>query len=175
MSDAGEGLIDADARIQERMEAGGLYARPDGTAGIFVYAARLLVHRASLTPSLARRKVFIVGDAERMVPQASSQEAANAFLKLLVAQMKYQDPMNPAQGADYIAQTAQFTVVEKLEELRQIIAISKTMGVEPMIGLRVRLSAKGAGKWAQSGGENAKFGLSTAELVAASEALKRRR
>ena len=69
--------------IQERMEAGGLYARPDGTAGIFVYAARLLVHRASLTPSLARRKVFIVGDAERMVPQASSQEAANAFLKLL--------------------------------------------------------------------------------------------
>lgn len=69
--------------VQERLEAGGLYARPDGSSGIYVYAARLLVHRASMTPSLARRKVFIVGDAERMVPQASSQEAANAFLKLL--------------------------------------------------------------------------------------------
>lgn len=41
----------------------------------------------------------------------------DAFLKLLVAQLKYQDPMNPVQGADFIAQTAQFTVVEKLEEM----------------------------------------------------------
>ncbi|MEQ1860873.1 MAG: biosynthetic arginine decarboxylase [Chthoniobacteraceae bacterium] len=64
-------------------------------------------------------------------------------------------------------------VVEKLEELFQILAVSKEVGVEPQIGLRVRLSAKGSGKWAQSGGENAKFGLSTAELVAASDALKK--
>jgi arginine decarboxylase len=64
-------------------------------------------------------------------------------------------------------------VVEKLEELHQILAVSKEVGVEPMIGVRVRLSAKGAGKWAQSGGENAKFGLSTAELVAASNTLKK--
>jgi arginine decarboxylase len=46
------------------------------------------------------------------------------------------------------------------------------MGVEPWIGVRVRLMSKGAGKWALSGGENAKFGLSTAELVTASETLK---
>ncbi|MDB6154624.1 MAG: speA [Chthoniobacteraceae bacterium] len=63
-------------------------------------------------------------------------------------------------------------VVEKLEELFQILAVSKEVGVEPMIGVRVRLAAKGAGKWATSGGENAKFGLSTADLVAASTALK---
>ena len=63
-------------------------------------------------------------------------------------------------------------VVEKLEELFQIIQVSQEMGVEPMIGMRVRLSAKGAGKWATSGGENAKFGLSTADLVAASNTLK---
>src|SRR5690606_28591846 len=60
-------------------------------------------------------------------------------------------------------------VVEKLEELRQIIAVSKTVGVEPMIGIRCRLLSKGAGKWAESGGENAKFGLSTMELLAATE------
>ncbi|RFC43242.1 MAG: arginine decarboxylase [Verrucomicrobia bacterium] len=63
-------------------------------------------------------------------------------------------------------------VVEKLEELHQIIQVSREVGVEPMIGVRVRLSAKGAGKWATSGGENAKFGLSTADLVSASETLK---
>lgn len=63
-------------------------------------------------------------------------------------------------------------VVEKLEELRQIISVSKQFGVEPLVGIRARLLAKGAGRWAGSGGENAKFGLSTAELLAAAELLK---
>jgi arginine decarboxylase len=63
-------------------------------------------------------------------------------------------------------------VVEKLEELGQIVEVSREMNVSPLIGLRVRLQAKGFGKWATSGGENAKFGLSTAELVAASNYLK---
>src|SRR5688572_704739 len=63
-------------------------------------------------------------------------------------------------------------VVEKLEELKQIIGISKQVGVEPQLGIRVRLLSKGAGKWAESGGENAKFGLSTAELLAATEMLR---
>jgi arginine decarboxylase len=63
-------------------------------------------------------------------------------------------------------------VVEKLEELEQTIRTSKEVGVEPDIGIRVRLHNKGAGKWAPSGGENAKFGLDTTCLVAASEMLK---
>src|SRR3954469_4373184 len=63
-------------------------------------------------------------------------------------------------------------VVEKLEELRQIITVSKQLGVEPIIGIRARLLSKGAGRWAESGGENAKFGLSTAEILAAMEMLK---
>jgi arginine decarboxylase len=63
-------------------------------------------------------------------------------------------------------------VVEKLEELRHIVAISKQLGVEPLLGIRARLLSKGAGRWAESGGENAKFGLSTADLLAAAELLK---
>jgi arginine decarboxylase len=63
-------------------------------------------------------------------------------------------------------------VVEKLEELEQAIRASKEVGVEPYIGIRVRLYSKGAGKWSPSGGENAKFGLDTTSLVAASEMLK---
>src|SRR6267143_4896417 len=63
-------------------------------------------------------------------------------------------------------------VVEKLEELKQIITVSRQFGVEPLIGIRSRLLSKGAGKWADSAGENAKFGLSTVELLAAVELLK---
>src|SRR5437588_1022593 len=63
-------------------------------------------------------------------------------------------------------------VVEKLEELRQIITVSHQLGVEPLIGIRARLLSKGGGRWAESAGENAKFGLSTAELLAATEMLK---
>jgi arginine decarboxylase len=64
-------------------------------------------------------------------------------------------------------------VVEKPEELTHILKVASQMQVEPFIGLRVRLLSKGAGKWATSGGENAKFGLSTAELVEASDLLAR--
>ncbi len=63
-------------------------------------------------------------------------------------------------------------VVEKLEELKQIISVSRPFGVEPLIGIRSRLLSKGAGKWAESAGENAKFGLSTVELLAAAEMLE---
>jgi arginine decarboxylase len=63
-------------------------------------------------------------------------------------------------------------VVEKLEELRQILAVSRQVGVEPLLGIRTRLLSKGGGKWAESAGENAKFGLTTAELLAAIELLR---
>src|SRR5438477_611642 len=63
-------------------------------------------------------------------------------------------------------------VVEKLEELEQTIRAAKEVGVEPVIGIRVRLHSKGSGKWSPSGGENAKFGLDTTNLVAASQMLK---
>ena len=63
-------------------------------------------------------------------------------------------------------------VAEKLEELEQTIRASQAVGVEPFIGIRARLYSKGSGKWSPSGGENAKFGLDTTSLVAASEMLK---
>jgi arginine decarboxylase len=63
-------------------------------------------------------------------------------------------------------------VVEKLEELKQILAVSRQVGVEPLLGIRARLMSKGAGKWAESAGENAKFGLNTAELLMAAEILR---
>src|SRR5467141_5093534 len=63
-------------------------------------------------------------------------------------------------------------VAEKLEELEQIIRASNEVGVEPHLGIRARLYSKGSGKWSPSGGENAKFGLDTTSLIAASQMLK---
>ncbi|HWO88103.1 MAG TPA: hypothetical protein VNL98_03015 [Gemmatimonadales bacterium] len=60
-----------------------LYPRPDGMAGLFLPLVRALHRRARLRPAVARAKVFIVGECERLVPQASSPEAANAMLKVL--------------------------------------------------------------------------------------------
>lgn len=51
------------------------------------------------------------------VSGTSDQFGKDTFLKLLVAQLKYQNPMSPTDGTQFLAQTAQFTMVEKLEEL----------------------------------------------------------
>ena len=63
-------------------------------------------------------------------------------------------------------------IAEKLSEIRAIVKIAREMNVEPWIGMRVRLLSKGAGKWATSGGEHAKFGLSTSEILEAIEILR---
>ncbi|HVH42522.1 MAG TPA: biosynthetic arginine decarboxylase [Labilithrix sp.] len=63
-------------------------------------------------------------------------------------------------------------IAEKLSEVRAIVRLAKEMAVEPEIGVRVRLVARGAGKWAESGGEHAKFGLSTAEILEAANILR---
>lgn len=63
-------------------------------------------------------------------------------------------------------------VVEQLSEIDDIIRISAETGVKPMIGLRVKLQTRGEGKWAMSSGDNAKFGLNTAEIIFATEKLK---
>lgn len=55
--------------------------------------------------------------------------------------------------------------IEKLTEAHQIVQISKEMGVRPLIGLRCKLNTRGSGKWEGSGGELAKFGLTTPELI----------
>ncbi len=60
-----------------------LYPRPDGMAGLFLPLIRVLHRRAQMRPAMGRAKVFVVGEAERLVPQAANPEAANAMLKVL--------------------------------------------------------------------------------------------
>lgn len=75
----------ADALAEEmtaRREQPG-YAPVTGLASHPVASVRLLLKRLALTPALGKRKVFIVGDAERLIPQLGTEVAANALLKAL--------------------------------------------------------------------------------------------
>ena len=64
-------------------------------------------------------------------------------------------------------------VIEQVSEVDAIIRIARQMGVTPHIGIRVKLAATGEGKWAESTGENAKFGLTASEIMVAVEKLRR--
>lgn len=60
-----------------------------------------------------------------------------------------------------------FIVVEKLNELKLIIELSKKLRVKPNIGIRIKLASSGSGKWEDSGGDQSKFGLNPSELLEA--------
>ena len=64
-----------------------------------------------------------------------------------------------------------FLVVEKLNELHLIARRAKRIGVRPNIGIRIKLSSSGSGKWEESGGDHSKFGLNSSELLEAVDAL----
>lgn len=55
--------------------------------------------------------------------------------------------------------------LEKYSELDRVLRISKELEVEPLIGVRFKLHAKGSGQWESSGGDDAKFGLTATELL----------
>jgi arginine decarboxylase len=65
-------------------------------------------------------------------------------------------------------------VVEKYTELEQILQLSEKIGVRPLIGFRVKLAARGSGRWQQSGGYRSKFGLTVSEILRALGELKSR-
>ena len=61
----------------------------------------------------------------------------DTFLKLLVAQLKYQDPSNPADSTQFLAQTAQFTQVEKLGDIADLLKSQRLTGVSGLVGHNV--------------------------------------
>lgn len=65
-----------------------------------------------------------------------------------------------------------FIVIEQVSELDVLLQAADELGVVPTAGVRIKLSTEGSGRWAQSGGEKSKFGLSSAQLVALIERLR---
>ncbi len=56
-------------------------------------------------------------------------------------------------------------VIDEFNETKRMLELSKILNVKPIIGIRAKLYSKGSGKWAESGGEGAKFGLTTTEML----------
>ncbi len=75
------------------------------------------------------------------VPAAKEQFGQDTFLKLLVAQLRYQDPTNPSDGAEFLAQTAQFTSLEKLTEVAkletELLTAQRVLGASSLVGRTV--------------------------------------
>jgi arginine decarboxylase len=65
-----------------------------------------------------------------------------------------------------------FIVLEQLSEVDVLLQVADELGVTPTAGVRVKLYSEGSGRWAKSGGEKSKFGLSTAQLVKLVDRLK---
>jgi len=61
----------------------------------------------------------------------------DTFMKLLVAQLKYQDPSNPADSTAFLAQTAQFTQVEKLGQIADMMQAQQLIGASALVGRTV--------------------------------------
>ena len=68
----------------------------------------------------------------------ANQNNKDMFLQLLVAQMRYQDPNNPASTTEFMSQTATFTQVEKLEELAEqnasLLTLQKSLSAGALVG-----------------------------------------
>jgi arginine decarboxylase len=63
-------------------------------------------------------------------------------------------------------------VIEKFSELHLIVKVAKEIGIDPIIGVRAKMSVKGRGKWEGSGGDRAKFGLTISEIINAARYLE---
>ena len=82
-----------------------------------------------------------LGAAHTQVRRPDQELGKDAFLKLLVAQLRYQDPSEPTKGAEFLAQTASFTQVEKLEEISRatasMLAAQNVLGTAGLVGRSV--------------------------------------
>lgn len=125
---------------------------------------------------------------QKVVVEALAEESGNhrygleagskAELVLALTQALHDEALvicNGYKDRDYIelalrgAQAGSKVVLicETLHEVQDVLSISQEVGIKPAIGMRVRLNSRGAGKWIESGGAHAKFGLSSSEILGA--------
>ena len=92
--------------------------------------------------SIARSSdAYAIGDGSGLSTTQNSSMGKDDFLKLLVAQLKYQDPDKPTDSSQFMAQTAQFTLVEKFEEMQknttELLSATRAQSATSMVGQKV--------------------------------------
>ena len=111
---------------------------------------------------------FTTNQPQTAAPSVADDLGADVFLQLLVAQLKYQDPTSPADGTEFLAQTAQFTMVEKLTEIAEAAAASqatnRNLAAASMVGQTI--------SWLQPDGTTGRGVVQSAQLGTAGPTLK---
>lgn len=140
-----------------------------------VYPIKVNQMRQVVEEIVSHGKKFNIGLEAGSKPELHAVLATNIVDDALIICNGYKD-------ANYIelALLAQkmgrriYLVVEKMNELKLIADISRRIKIRPNIGIRIKLSSSGAGKWEDSGGDSSKFGLNSSELLEALDYLERR-
>ena len=131
-----------------------------------VYPIKVNQMRQVVEEIVSHGNKYNIGLEAGSKPELHAVLATNSHEKSLIICNGYKDE-------DYIelALLAQkmgrriILVVEKLNELRLIAKVAKRIKIEPNIGIRIKLSSSGSGKWEESGGDVSKFGLNSSELL----------
>jgi arginine decarboxylase len=98
---------------------------------------------------------------ELMIALASLHHADSL---LICNGYKDREYIETAMLATRLGKTA-IVVIEQLEEIETVISLSHSLGIKPVVGVRAKLSSRGVGRWAESSGEGAKFGLMIPEII----------
>jgi arginine decarboxylase len=98
---------------------------------------------------------------ELLIALAAMQDAGGLVICNGYKDQKYIETALVAQKFDKTV----IVVLERVEEIDVVLRASEKLGIRPMLGVRAKLTTKGVGRWAESAGDRAKFGLSTAEMV----------
>ncbi len=139
-----------------------------------IYPIKVNQMRPVVEELVTHGKKFNIGLEAGSKPELHAVLATNIAENALIICNGYKDE-------DYIelALLAQkmgrriYLVVEKLNELRLITDIAKRINIKPNIGIRIKLSSSGSGKWEESGGDQSKFGLNSSELLEALDFLEK--
>ena len=166
-----------DKQIQETQEAlaeaieerrrSPIYSPPDGQASHRLASTRLLQRLAGLTPFQAKRKVIILGDADRLIVQEASQEAANALLKVLEEPTASTMLLLTSSSPDALLPTIRSRLVAirvgRLRDLEVQNLLVKELGKEPDEAERIAQLAEGSVARALTAAEGASRGERAAE------------
>ena len=96
-----------------------------------------------MTVSAVESTPGVLGSSGFDTPTTTTPSAndKDMFLQLLVAQMRYQDPANPTDSSEFLAQTAQFTALEKMQQVAdqtsQLVALQIAFGASGLVGRTV--------------------------------------
>ena len=83
----------------------------------------------------------IPGTTTTSTTDTKAQEDKEMFLQLMVAQLRYQDPLNPADSGEFLAQSAQFTALEKMQDVAdrtaELLGAQMAFGASALVGRHV--------------------------------------